>query len=254
MLKLVMKKARQKTEKAFSPKGRTAVARPAPIVGITEPGPDRFERRKRRETAQKSSGAVLFAYQMDMPLNVTITITWAALIQAGEQNEGHCLDKDERAREAYLRTELARLCRNEGIAFAAIWSRDVGARLGAHIHLAMFWPSRKLDKLIALLERVSGSPAEFIRAPYSHDVAARSMCGGWQINMNNRSNDKESALSWVEYLTSQHDKHPGPSKVRGKAFGVSEALGAAAQERARAALEVQSAKYAWVRKMGDGSP
>ena len=39
--------------------------------------------------------AVAFAYAMDWPLNIGITITWAALETAGERNEGHCLGRGE---------------------------------------------------------------------------------------------------------------------------------------------------------------
>lgn len=59
--------------------------------------------------------AVAFAYAMDWPLNIGITITWAALETAGEHNEGHCLGRGEWGREKYARGELARLCRSEGL-------------------------------------------------------------------------------------------------------------------------------------------
>lgn len=110
--------------------------------------------------------AVAFAYAMDWPLNIGITITWAALLTTGEHNEGHCLGRGEWDREKYTRDELARLCRSEGLPFVALWGRDVGAEMGSHIHLSMFWPSAKLAKLVTVIDRISGSCAEFVNPPY----------------------------------------------------------------------------------------
>lgn len=192
--------------------------------------------------------AVAFAYEMDWPLNVGVTITWAALLRAGERNEGHCLGRGEWEREKYTRNELTRLCCSEGLPFAALWGRDVGADMGSHVHLSMFWPSRKLARLVALIERISGSSADFVLKPYTADVVARSVCGGWQINMNNRKDDKASALEWAEYIAAQHAKHPAPPEIKGKAFGVSQAINKAARERARPMLEARAAQYAWIRE------
>ena len=117
--------------------------------------------------------AVAFAYAMDWPLNIGITITWAALETAGERNEGHCLGRGEWDREKYTRDELARLCRSEGLPFVALWGRDVGADMGSHVHLSIFWPSYKLAQLVAVIERISGSSADFVLKPYTADVVAR---------------------------------------------------------------------------------
>ena len=187
--------------------------------------------------------AVTFAYAMDWPLNVALTITWDALLRAGEHYEGHCLGRDEWDRERYARDELARLCRSEDLPFVALWGRDVGADMGSHVHLSMFWPSYKLAQLVAVIERISGSSADFVLKPYAADTVARSVCGGWQINMNNRKDDKAGATEWAEYIAAQHAKHPAPPEIKGKAFGISQAIGKAAQERERPALEARAAKY-----------
>ena len=194
------------------------------------------------------SEAVSFAYAMDWPLNIGLTITWAALQTAGEKNEGHCLGRGEWGRESYARDELARLCRAEGLPFVALWGRDVGADMGSHVHLSMFWPSRRLAQLVAVIERISGSSADFVLTPYAADVVSRSVCGGWQINMNARKDDRASALEWAGYIAGQHVKHPAPPEIKGKAFGISEAIGKAAQERARPMLEAREAKYGWIRQ------
>ena len=53
--------------------------------------------------------AVVFAYKMDWPLNISLTITWDALQTTGERNEGHCLGRGEWAREKYVRDELVQM-------------------------------------------------------------------------------------------------------------------------------------------------
>jgi hypothetical protein len=201
---------------------------------------------------------VEFAYAMDWPLNINLTITWTRLIHVGERNEGHCLGRCEWDREQYTRDELARLCRSEGLPFVAIWGRDVGADMGLHVHLSMFWPvgenQQKLGKLVAMIERISGSSAAFVLKPYAANVVARSICGGWQINMNTRKDGKQSAIDWAEYIAAQHAKHPAPPKIKGKPFGISEAIGKTAQERARPMLEAREAKYGWMRQAAAESP
>ena len=202
----------------------------------------------------KFQEAVAFAYAMDWPLNIGITITWAALLQAGEHKEGHCLARNEWDREYYARDELSRLCRSEALPFVALWGRDVGKNMGLHVHLSMFWPSRKLAQLVAVIERISGSTAAFVLAPYAADTIARSVCGGWQITMNCRKDDKASALEWAEYIAEQHTKHPAPPEIKGKAFGISQAIGKSAQERARPMLEAREATYGWMRTLNSPQP
>jgi hypothetical protein len=183
--------------------------------------------------------AVAFAYAMDWPLNIGLTISWTALRTAGEKNDGHCLGRAEWDREKYTRNELARLCRSEGIPFVALWGRDIGRDIGLHVHLSMFWPCYKLAQLVAVIERISGSSAAFILKPYSEDIVARSICGGWQINMNNRKDDRKSAYDWTEYIAAQPAQHTVPPAIRGKAFGVSQAIGKTAQKRAQRLLEAR---------------
>jgi hypothetical protein len=65
--------------------------------------------------------------------------------------------------------------------------------------------------------------------------------------MNTRKDDKQSAIEWAEYIAAQHAKHPAPPEIKGKAFGISEAIGKTAQERARPMLEAREAKYGWMR-------
>lgn len=181
--------------------------------------------------------AVRFAYANDWPFVFAITVSWDALLQAGEHNEGHCLGLGEWEREQHLRKELARCRPDKSLPFVAVWGRDVGAKLGAHNHMSLSWPSAELDRLVAILERVTGSQAEFVRQPYSTDVVARSGCGGWQINSIMGAGHKESSLQWASYIAEQHSKHPTAPVLKGKAFGVSKAIGKSAREAAEQPLE-----------------
>ena len=126
----------------------------------------------------------------------------------------------------------------------------------------MFWPSYKLAQLVAVIERISGSSTDFVHPPYTEIevdgkmkcIVARSVCGGWQINMNTRKDDKQSALEWAGYIATQHAKHPASPEINGKAFGISQAIGQAAQDRAKAMLEAREAQYGWMRTVAAESP
>ncbi len=218
-----------------------------PLVGRKEHRPCRQQRRRGKARVAHFREATEFAYEMDWPMNIALTVSWDALVQAGEKNDGHCLGRGAWDREAYSRKELARLCRSEGLPFVAVWGRDIGADIGMHVHMAIFLPSPYLARLVTVIERISGSSAAFLLDdPYSADVAARSICGGWQIGM---MDDKANALAWADYIVSQHEKHPTPPDLKGKAFGVSQAIGKRAREAARGMLEAREAKHGWIRAM-----
>lgn len=211
-------------------KDQVGAGKPLLLVGKKEHTPNRRRRRTGVERLQRFRTAAEFAYEMDWPLNFALTITWTALLQTGEHNEGHCLTRDSWQREKYLRTELRRFAKSIGYPFVALWGRDIGAKQGEHVHLALFYPNRYLSQLVALLERVTGSAAEFALQPFEADCVARSVCGGWQLNMNNSSDAKNSSIRWIEYIASQHDKHPCAPELEGKLFGISQAIGKAAQD------------------------
>lgn len=254
VLKLVTRYSNEIAEPPFVQRVPKKLVQSPLIVGSEKHRPTRHEKRKERERSVRFRKAVIFAYAMDWPTNIGLTITWTALETAGERNEGHCLERGEWDREQYTRDELSRLCRSEGLPFVALWGRDVGTYMGSHVHLSMFWPPYKLAKLVAVIERISGSSADFVLEPYAADVVARSVCGGWQINMNIRKDDKKSALEWAEYIATQHAKHPAPPEIKGKAFGISQAIGKAAQERERPALEARAAKYRYTPHGGGEKP
>jgi len=73
-----------------------------------------------------------------------------------------------------------------------------------------------------LLERITGSTAKFQRPAYSAPTVSRSVCGGWQIDTNQRLETVDSVLGFAEYITKWNaEAHPA---IRGKAYGVSQSI------------------------------
>ena len=232
--KLVTSVSNEITDSTLYSKVDSVVAEPLLLVGKSKPRGTKPCRQQRRRQAQRERDfkkAVSFAYKMDFPLTTFLTLTWDALLRTGEHNDGCCLGKSEADRDYYTRRELNRLCRSKGIPFAALWGRDIGNRLGLHSHTALFWPSRYLKDLVSLIERITGSSAGFVLGPYEADVVARSVCGGWQIDMNRRRDSEAGAQDLAAYIAGQHNKHPTISKMQGKPFGISEAIGKTAQRQ-----------------------
>lgn len=211
------------------------------IVANKKPHQSYRKQRTKKARTDNFRAAVLFAFEMDWPVNVSVTITWSALIAAGERNEGNCLGKSACERDAYLRRELARIARREGLPFVAIWGRDVGTVMGSHVHLGIFWPLYRLQPILELIERITGSSPEYVKQAYEDRHVARSVCGGWQVDMNRRG--KAGALDWSDYVSQQDDKHHHAPDLPGKVYGVSEAIGKKARETTRAQLE---ARIAWM--------
>jgi hypothetical protein len=201
----------------------------------------REQRRVEKDRRANFEAAARFAYQMDWPLNLAITVNWTCLIQAGDQNEGHCLGRDEAGREAYFRAELSR-CRPKTTPktpFVAIWGRDIGSKMGSHTHLAVFWPrwhKNHPSALIELLERITGSQVAPYEETNGHHVIAESACKGWQIKTVYGRDLLAGALAWVDYIARQSDKHTAQPGILGKAFGISQAIGPKARAACRKGL------------------
>ena len=50
--------------------------------------------------------------------------------------------------------------------------------------------------------------------------------------MNNSRDAEASSIAWGGYIATQHGKHPSPPNLKGKGFGISQAIGTKAQKRA----------------------
>ncbi len=199
----------------------------------------RERRRVVKDRLSNFEAATRFAYQMAWPLNLAITINWTALIQAGDCNAGNCLDREEAARESYLRSELSR-CRPQtapGAPFVAIWGRDIGRRMGSHTHIGLHcclrYPKHLLF-LVAMLERICGSPASTAPGRFDENVMAESSCKGWQVKLIYGQSLLSGALAWVDYIARQSEQHNEWPDLAGKAFGVSQAIGPSARATLKA--------------------
>lgn len=100
----------------------------------------------------------------------------------------------------------------------------------------MFWLSAELAFLIAVMERIPGRRAELLGDSNVLNPAVRSICGGWQIDLNLR--DLEGALGWAEYIVFLQAKHNHLPNIQGKAFGISQAISSSAQRRFRSKSEM----------------
>ncbi|MES2434880.1 MAG: hypothetical protein V4586_13790 [Pseudomonadota bacterium] len=191
--------------------------------------PAREQRRVQKNRLANFHAALQFAYKMDWPINVALTVTWSALINAGSHNEGHCLAMAEAERDAYLRKELGRCLRKlpGSPKLVAIWGRDVGRRMGSHIHVGIFWPRFQLTNLVKLLERITGSEADPPPKERTLGYYSSSGCGGWLVK--HIHFEIEGARRWIDYIAGQDQKHPNRVKIEGKAFGVSQSIGPAAR-------------------------
>ena len=90
--------------------------------------------------------------------------------------------------------------------------------------VGLFRPSYTLDKIVGLLIRISGSSAQFINQPYAADIFAKSVCGGWQINLMRGNNIEAAALGWAEYIALQPLKHNNHVGLEGNIFGISRSI------------------------------
>ena len=90
--------------------------------------------------------------------------------------------------------------------------------------VGLFRPSYTLDKIVGLLTRISGSSAQFINQPYAADIFAKSVCGGWQINLMREKNMEVAALGWAEYIALQPTKHQYDKNIIGNCFGISRGI------------------------------
>lgn len=197
------------------------------------------ERRQRQRASFADSAA--FAYFMGWPLSMRVTVTWDRCFW-GDRDPGHVLTKPDRERSERLRDALDRRLRKDGLAFACTWSRDVGGKLGHHIHLGLYWPL-PLKELAWLLARLTGSRPSSDRLPRA--VLAQSECKGWQVKGNTARDEIPSAIRWTDYQLDQTPRHLVMPKLEGKLLGVSRAIDAKAMEPRREALESWKHQKGW---------
>jgi hypothetical protein len=130
-----MRSADEGVDTPCVPRPSGQAIRAVPSVVEKEPRDTARTRRRDRDGHAGLREASALAFAMDLPPNGALTITWPALLTAGEHSEGHCLGRGEPDRARHVRKELARLYRNEGLPFAALWGRHIGRTMAAHVHI-----------------------------------------------------------------------------------------------------------------------
>lgn len=185
----------------------------------------RVSSRGYRKRVQGHQDAVTFAQQIGYPLNLTLTIAWAALMDAGQRNEGHILAFDDKYRCALLRKRWARLARRLGFSFTCIWGRAVGPRQGVHIHALFWWPREAIGSLRDFIETMTGSHVIEV----SLTGVAQSECGGWRMVPNTRG--IWGAIDYADYIAGQDQRHASLQTLDGPCFGVSHTIGTTAQSK-----------------------
>lgn len=154
------------------------------------------QQRRQRRFVQAASAAV----DAGVPLTVAITLTWHRLMQNGERRDGNCLALAENERVMKIWNAVWRLLKRNRVPFIAARAPEYDATKGPHLHLPAHIPDDLLKKVVAVIERLTGAPAEIYRAPDSaefkrpyrtqgrvvHGVVAVSACGGWMVQKNLR--------------------------------------------------------------------
>ena len=179
-----------------------------------------FNKIKRLHKCRDTKLAYIFktADEIDCPLNIAITISWDALIQAGERNEGHILGDSPRRRQAKLFRRFRYLSKSCGRDLSYVWVSDVGVRFGEHLHIALFWPRYDIKTLSWLCAALLGSGLD--ESWEGQPKGFRSVCGGWMLRFAEPRTDLR--FGWAKYMSDQVIKHN--SYDGGRCFGHSRNL------------------------------
>ena len=152
----------------------------------------------------------------DVTPNFAVTIVWHALQAAGDRRDGHILGMESGKRQEHLMRKIRTLAKQLGFSAVYVWVTSVGAKMGDHLHMALYWRySASLD-LVNLLQQILGSDVDH-EADVNRRHVARSCCKGWEIK--EIIGGLSGALRWGRYMASQQFKHQDNST--GRRMGVS---------------------------------
>lgn len=186
--------------------------------------------------------AALFAEAIGRPLNALATINIEA-IGRGPHPGLHRRRTRHAAREAF--TERARHWMTErDLPWVAIWAREASTAEGEHLHLALHLPPDLRDPFADQLADWWGVP----RAEAGPGTAAVSEGGLWHLACRRPRGGGAALLAAYLAKAEQRtrrrygraianenrltDRHGGSGEIAGKRFGISHALGPAAQRQA----------------------
>jgi len=198
--------ATDKRRKTPAQKAKTAVARIARAAG----------RRRLRLWAAAAPVALSAGY----PLNIALTVTWAAL-QDGDRRLGHILDIGTVEREKRLWAELRMVAARAGVEWIAARAPEHDRTRGLHLHLAMHLPdSRAMRDALEVVEGLTGAPAVWCDmrgrtlrggGRVTQGVVAMSACGGWLLQRHVPTGNGSG-----EHLAKYAAKGTGKAKVEGQ--------------------------------------
>ena len=164
-------------------------------------------------------GAVLHAEKVGAPMNLAITINLDDLREAGSQTALARKAPNEALRQ--FRGDVRRFCRKQKVPHASVWVREVSARAGEHLHMAMHLPDDALPALLAFLTAYTGAVSSAEGVSCKADVLGRSQDTSWLVK---RVFQPEG---WLRYMTKGVDGFQGVTF--GKRSGCSRNIGKAAQ-------------------------
>ena len=129
-------------------------------------------------------------------MTVAVCITWAAC-EAADREHGHILGLPENERVNIVWDRLRRLAAEFGEdVWIAARAPEYDREKGLHIHIGARIPAAAHLRLIRLIERLTGAPAEKVyttpatvthRGRKCHGVMARGQLGAWLIQRNTRA-------------------------------------------------------------------
>ena len=147
----------------------------------------------------------------DVTPNFAVTIVWHALQTAGDRHDGHILGMQAAKRQEHLMRKIRTLAKHLGFSAVYVWVTSVGAKMGDHLHMALYWRHSAFLDLINLLQQILGSDVDH-EAEVNRCQTARSCCRGWEIKQ--IIGGQSGALRWGRYMASQQFKHQDNSSGR----------------------------------------
>ena len=172
---------------------------------------------KRRKT--RIAAFLQKAEALDVKPNFAVTIVWHALQTAGDRHDGHILGMQPAKRQEHLMRKIRTLAKQLGFSAVYVWVTSVGAKMGDHLHMALYWRYSDFLDLVNLLQRILGSDVDH-EADLNRRHITRSCCRGWEIK--EIIGGLSGALRWGRYMASQQFKHQ--DKSSGRRMGTSLSL------------------------------
>ena len=152
------------------------------------------QQHRRRVSQWRKAGAAVEA--AGLPMTVAICITWSAC-EAADRNDGNILGLPENERVNVVWDRMRRLAAEFGAeAWIAARAPEHDREKGLHLHVGARIPAAAHLRLIGLIERLTGAPADKVytapatvihRGRKCKGVMAHGQLGAWMIQRNLRA-------------------------------------------------------------------